>query len=200
MKRVLIEDISNIAEIMYNNANTGKSVGFVGLYEDVTLLIKELFATYDEINICEIDIESVEIDGYDKEYLITLDDDMDIWCEKAYREKYNGYFTICDDIVLVADDCNSGILKHIETDEVYEVGYDTEDDCDCIGGCEHCCDNTDNCEVITRVATDDDGKLRGFEKSWETHEDGLHYHSTYSFYSSDEKILKDMLDNFKIKY
>ena len=199
MKKVVIEDMIDVAQIMYDQVINGKEVGFVGFYEDAIQLIKELLRM-EEPNIHNVNIANIEFDGYDKEYLVSLDGDMNIWCEKAYREKYNGYFTICDDCVLVADDCNSEILKHIESEVVYEVGYDLEDECDCEGNCEHCCEEAENCEIITRVATDDEGKLRGFEKSWETHEDGLHYYSTYSFYSNNEDMLKNMLDNFKVKY
>jgi hypothetical protein len=164
-----------------------------------------------------IDIEDVDWDGYNKEYLVTLDSKMNVWCEKAYDYEHNRYLATETGCAYVADDCNASLLKYIDCceGELYEVSYDLdndESDCECDGNCECCSCNQDKNiseqkknlddahEEITRVATDDNGKLRGFEKSWETHEDGLHYHSTYSFFSSNEDMLKNMMKNFSIKY
>ncbi len=201
MKRIIVEDMIDVAQIMHDKVATGcTGVCFVGIYEDAAELIKELLMMYDETTVNQIAIEMVEYDGYDKEYLVTLDNEMAVWCQKAFNDYCNEYFYVEDECVLVADDCNSAILKNIKSDEVYEVSYDLDDE-ECDGSCECCqCSGNDNHEEIIRVATDDNGKLRGFEKSWSTHEDGLNYHSTYSFYSSNEDMLKDMLSNFNIKY
>ena len=200
MKRFLIDSLEDVASAMYENiVSIGHhDVMFVGKYEDAIVVIKELLM-YDEVFPHYIKITSEFWDGYDKEYYVTLDEDMNVWCEKAYDSEYSRYIYEETECLFIADDCSSAILSKIDCDEntIYEVSYDLDDECDCNCGC---CNCNDNHEVITRVATDEDGKLRGFEKSWKTHEDGLHYHSTYSFYSSDEKMLKNMLDNFSVKY
>lgn len=210
MKRFLIDSLADVASAMYENIKCldHNDVMFVGKYEDAIVVIKELLM-YDEVFPHHIKITPEFWDGYDKEYYVTLDEDMDVWCEKAYDSEHASYVYDETECLFIADDCNSAILSKIDCNEntIYEVSYDLEDDdcydCECDGNCE-CCGlsekSNDAHEVITRVATDEDGKLRGFEKSWETHADGLHYHSTYSFYSSDEKMLKNMLDNFSIKY
>ena len=194
MERIIIEDIFDIAEMMYGNAIDGLHTTFVGFYEDAIALVKDL-ATFEDIS-----FETIEINpyyDYDKEYYVTLDaEDMTLTAERAYCNEV--YLIHEADVLLVADDCNSKILERIDYDTVFEVGYE-DDECD--GDCENChLDEPDRHEVVTRVATDESGKLRGFEKSWETKEDGMTYHSTYSFFSSNEKMLRDMLDNFKIKY
>lgn len=204
MKRILIDDMFEVAELMYDVAldSHGRYATFVGLYEDVIELVKNLM-TYEEVFIERIDLEPEFLDGYDKEYYVELDSEMGLWVEKAYGFEHEIYMYNETDVLFIADDCNSKILDRIDYNDAYEVGYDI-DECD--GNCECCSCNQDeqnhdgNHEVITRVATDDNGKLRGFEKSWETHEDGLHYHSTYSYYSNDEDMLKNMLENFSIKY
>lgn len=197
MERIVIEDIFDVADMMYDLAiDDGLHSTFVGKYEDVVALIKDL-AVFEEIN-----FEIIEVNpycDYDKEYYVTLGaEDMSLAVEKAY---YNNTYLIHEtDVLLIADDCNSKILERIDYDTVFEIGYEV-DEPECDGDCENChLGEPDTHEVITRVATDDNGKLRGFEKSWETKEDGMTYHSTYQFYSSDEKMLKDMLENFKIKY
>lgn len=203
MKRFLIEDLVEVAIAMYYSITDDKlnEVMFVGCYEDAVSVIKNLLI-FDEVTPYHISIKSEDWDGYDKEYYITLDDKLNIWCEQAYSFEINNYFYDGTERLFIADDCDSAILKKVECDKdnVYEVSYDLDDECD--GNCErcHCSEEKDSHEVVTRVATDENGKLRGFEKSWETLEDGLHYHSTYSFYSSNEDMLKNMLENFNIKY
>lgn len=199
MNKYIISEIFEIAEAMCEKVFNGcNDVTFIGCYEDAASIIKDLLI-YDETYPYQISIEPEDWDRYDKEYLITLDNEMNIWCEKAYQEEYKRYLSIETGCAFVADDCNSAILKNIKSDELYEVSYDLEDECECDSNC-GCCNCDSNHEVITRVVTDEDGKLKGFEKSWETHEDGLNYHSTYSFYSSNHDMLKDMLENFNIKY
>ena len=199
MERIIIEDIYNVAEMMYDAALDSEQVTFVGLYIDVIELVKELLAA-EEICIDYIDVEPEIISGYNREYYVYLDPDMKLGVEKAYDFEHNIYYLHETNVLLIADDCNSKILDRIDYGHAIEVGYDL-DKPECDGDCENChLAESDRHEVITRVATDDNGKLRGFEKSWETKEDGMTYHSTYQFYSSDEKMLKDMMDNFKIKY
>ena len=202
MKKLVINDLSEIAEVMYLDITKGgyNDTMFVGCYEDAVTVLKHLFM-FDDIFPYHIEIEPYEWDYYDREYYISLDNDLNVWCNKAYDFKYERYLYSETGCLYIADDCNSVILKEIgcDEDDMYEVTYDLDEECECDGNCE-CCNCNDDHEVITRVATDEDGKLRGFEKSWETHEDGLHYKTTYSFYSSNQNMLKDMLDNFDIKF
>ena len=203
MKRLIVEDMIDVAQIMYDKVASGcESVVFAGYYEDAAQLIKELLMMYDETCVCQISIESIDWDGYDKEYLVTLDSKMNIWCEKAYQEEYNRYLFIGEDCVLIADDCNSKILDSIESEEVYEVGYDFDDEHECDGNCKNCTcgEEQDKQEVVTRVATDENGNVKGFEKSWITKDGNMNYHTNYSFYSNSGNMLKDMMNNFDIKF
>ena len=204
MRKIVIEDLSDVAYIMYKKVQEDECIDttFVGFYEDAVAVIKNLLM-YDDVNIFNIDLTSEMIDGYDREFYVSLDDEMNIWCSKAYDVEDERYIYSETDCLLIADDCKSTILKYIGYDEAnaYEVSYDLDDEtCECDGNCA-CCDLSDNNqESITRIATDDDGKMRGFEKTWTTKSDGINYHTTYSFYSNNESMLKDMLDNFDIKF
>lgn len=200
MDRIIIEDIYDVAEMMYNNATDGNETTFIGLYDDVAELLRVLPICCDDcIDFIRIDLEPVELDGYEKEYYVSLNEDMELWCCKAYDYERECYLFDETDIVLIADDCNSKIIERVDYNKIFEIGYEV-DEPECNGDCENChVGESDRHEVVTRVATDDTGKLRGFEKSWETKEDGMTYHSTYSFYSSDEKLIKDILENFNIK-
>ena len=207
MKKFLINNLSDLAYAMYENIveDVCKNVMFVGFYEDASAIIKELLI-YDEIIPYNISIEPIESDNYDKEYYIALDNNFNIWCCKAYDVEDKCYLWDMTDCLFIADDCCSAILKEIgcDKDNMYEVSYDLEDEeCECDGNCACCNCNDgkdDNHEVITRVAVDDAGKLRGFEKSWSTKEGNMTYHSTYTHYSNNTELLKQLMENFDIKF
>lgn len=201
MDKIIIEDMCDVAEMMVNEVGEGNEATFIGLYYDVSELIRELIiAAEGEIDIERIDLEPEIFDGYDKEYYVSLNKNCELWCCKAYCSEIGHYLFDETGVVFIADDCNSKILEFVDYDKIFEVGFEDEEP-ECNGDCENCQNNIpDRHEVITRVATDKSGKLRGFERSWESKEDGMTFHSTYSFYSSDEKMLQDMLDNFKIKF
>lgn len=206
--RIIIKDLADVAAMMYKRISDGDDdVTFIGKYDDAVGALKELFLIDEAFpyNIC---IEPEEFDWYDKEYLVTLDSKMNVWCEKAYQKENNRYLYTESACIFVADDCDTGVLENVIYNELYEVAYgfgDDEEETECDGNCA-CCefaerDNSeDSQEIVTRVAVDENGKLKGFEKFWNTEEDGLHYHSTYSFFSNNEDMLKNMLDNFNIKY
>lgn len=199
MKRFKIEDLFEVADAMYSGIvdNGLDDVVFVGHYGDVIWILKHLIS-FDETIPCHIDIEDIGLGGYDKEYYITLDADMQVWCEQAYDYENDCYLYSETERLYIADDCNSKLLGFIETreDEIYEVTYGLDNN-----EPEKDCPEKDSHGVLTRVATDKNGRLKGFEKIWDTFdEDGLNYHSTYSFFSSNEDMLKNMLNNFGIKY
>lgn len=206
MKKFLVNYLSDVAYAMYDSIADDKlrDVTFVGHYEDIVMVFKELLI-FDETVPYHVEMISENLNGYDKEYCLTLDSDMNIWCEAAYIFEEKSYSVLFADRLFIADDCNSILLKSImyNKDETYEVSYDLDnEDCECDGNCEccHCSDEDDNQEIVTRVAVDEDGTIRGFEKSWSTHEDGMYYHSTYTHYSNNPDILKQMMDNFDIKF
>jgi hypothetical protein len=191
MKRFKIENLSEVADAMYSDIanNDLNEVEFIGFYEDVSTVLKNLLI-FDETIPCFIKMVDPECDDYEKEYSIILDSDMNIWCEKAYMD--DNYLFVISEKVYVADDCNSKLLENIETceDRVYEVTY----------GLDNNKSEKDSHGVLTRIVKDKDGKLKGFEKTWDTFEEDFNYHSTYSFFSSNEDMLKNMLENFDIKY
>ena len=197
MKRFKIEDLCEVAGVMYSDIidNGLDEVEFIGYYDDVSIVLKNLLM-FDETSPCFINMVDSEYDDYEKEYSIILDSDMNIWCEKAYMD--DEYLFVVSEKVYVADDCDPELLENIETceDRVYEVTYSLEPEKET----KKACPGNGSHGVLTRVATDESGKLRGFEKSWETHEDGFNYKSSYSFFSSNEEMLKNMLANFDVKF
>ena len=216
MKKFVIDDLYEVAEAMYDEIvnNNRNEVMFVGFYDDAIMVIKELMM-FEDVFPYSIEIEPEEMDWYDKEYYVTLDDNFELWVQPAYLIKEDGsvYYQSETDVLFIADDCNSAILNRIESEEVIEVTYeldeedyeDYEDETECNDCCGECCCHNDNNKelsdnsVKTRVAVDNSGRIYGFEKTWTTSKDGMNYVSSYSHYSNDQDLLRHLMNNFDIK-
>ena len=209
MKKFVIDDYSNIADAMFNEiVNREKEeAAFVGFYEDAIEVIKELLMN-EEVMPCSIEIQPEFIAGYDKEYYVFLNDELEVWCQPAWYEEGKFYLMTDVDITFIMGECNSSILKTIRTEETVEVTFEldnTEDCSECCGEC--CCGSTcedeesnelSDSEITTRILVDEDGKLRGFSKTWESEEDGMHLHTYYEHYSNSEELLKRLIKEFNI--
>ena len=121
-------------------------------FEDITVIakpneVKEIFKElvcmgYD---ICNITYERIDWDGYDDEYILSMNHDG-IWLEKFKRE--DGKYLIDEStITYILDNCSSAVIPYCKGKTVYEVtvGID-EDDCDC-----NECDECDDCEECLTI-------------------------------------------------
>ena len=208
MKRFQIKDLSDVANAMYDEVvNKEKTDAlFVGFYEDALEVIKEVMQ-FEGVYPRSFEIHPVEWDWYDKEYYVYLDKNLDLWVREAWKRDV--YLDEESDIVFIANDCNSAILKNIETNEFVEVSYadGLAEDCEC-DCCEDCCSEcccgelepVDNSTVTTRVVVDNNGHIHGFEKTWTSDEGGMHYISTYQHFSNDEDYLKKLMKDFDVKF
>ena len=209
MKRFLINDLSEVAEAMYDEILNHKKndVLFVGYYEDAVEVVKEL-SMYEGVIPFSVELHPEFIKGYDREYYVSLNDELEIWCQPAWYEEKEFYFMTDVDIAFIVGDCNSAILKTIRVEEAVEVTFeaDEEEYCEeCCGEC--CCGSTCNeeetheitdGESVTRILVDKDGKLRGFSKTWESEEGGVRCHTSYEHYSNSEELLKRLIKEFNI--
>lgn len=212
MIKFFIEEMYDVAEVMYNKIVQGlQDVTFVGTYEDAVEVVGSLLA-FDGVQLYQVQIEPEDWDGYDKEYLVTLDEDLNIWCEKAYRKDSGSYVYMWSSCILVADDCNSFVLKELDADEFYEVSYDLDgnDDIDCDGNCE-CCrfgekdedeellSESDSKNEYTNISRTKNGKVAGFTKSWSTVDNnGTTHYSSFSHYGDNEEVVKKIAREFGI--
>lgn len=126
----LVKDVENT----YFDSNMDKTldcVEVIAKYEDAKNIIAELVENgHDLVHIS--DFARPNHDGYNDEYLISLDHEG-IWCEPAKRE--NGYLYVTGVVCYILDNCNSKIISSIQSMVVYEVSIGN-DDCD--GDCDHC--------------------------------------------------------------
>ena len=113
-------------------------------FEDIAVIAKpdEAKEIFKELicigyDICNITYERIDWDGYDDEYILSMNHDG-IWLEKFKRED-GKYLTDESTITYILDNCSSKVIPYCKGKNVYEVTVGKEDDeCDC--------DECDDCE------------------------------------------------------
>ena len=111
-------------------------------FEDIAVIakpneVKEIFKELVCIgyDICNITYERIDWDGYDDEYILSMNHDG-IWLEKFKRED-GKYLTDESTITYILDNCSSKVIPYCKGKNVYEVTVGKEDDeCDC--DCDDC--------------------------------------------------------------
>ena len=112
-------------------------------FEDIAVIakpneVKEIFKELVCIgyDICNITYERIDWDGYDDEYILSMNHDG-IWLEKFKNE--NEYLKDESTITYILDNCSSKVIPYCKGKNVYEVtvGIDEDDECGC-DECEEC--------------------------------------------------------------
>ena len=112
-------------------------------FEDIAVIakpdeVKEIFKELVCIgyDICNITYERIDWDGYDDEYILSMNHDG-IWIEKFKRED-GKYLTDESTITYILDNCSSKVIPYCKGKNVYEVTVGIDgDDCDC-DDCSEC--------------------------------------------------------------
>ena len=124
-------------------ADTFDNIRYDDDFNDIAIIakpneVKEIFKELVCIgyDICNITYERIDWDGYDDEYILSMNHDG-IWLEKFKRED-GKYLTDESTITYILDNCSSKVIPYCKGKNVYEVtvGID-EDDCDC-DDCSEC--------------------------------------------------------------
>ena len=110
-----------------------EDIAVIAKPDEVKEIFKELICMgYD---ICNITYERIDWDGYDDEYILSMNHDG-IWLEKFKNE--NEYLTDESTITYILDNCSSKVIPYCKGKIVYEVtvGIDEDDECDDCDDCE----------------------------------------------------------------
>lgn len=204
MTRIVFEDVHELSiEMLHDVLNFSDCVSVVCHYDMATALLSELIQS--EVQIEQIDLTH-EWTGYDKEYFVYIVDGC-VSCEPAYRSIRSGghdkYLEMGADIMYVHQDCNSKILKYIDCDKIFEFSVNEMDD-DSNYGYECECDGDDDIvshhsDSVT-ISKDKFGNPTGFTKSWSRDNgDGVAQYSSYSYYCSNEDMLRHMAQDLGIE-
>lgn len=126
-ERTKFFDVCAVIEKMFNKAMNGQSSTLVCFYDDVVTALQQLIADPNTV-VKDVEIESPDCDGYDREYYISLDDEYELYICPGYGDKAHGYkenkylFHITDNLFIV-DDASVEILDSIATNDTYIVEY-----------------------------------------------------------------------------
>ena len=82
----------------------------------------------------EIELQDYDVAHYDKEFVLYLTVNG-INVEKTYDAESDVYLSGSADISFIHEDCNSKLIKYVDSKTIYEFGYDEDDD-DC--SCDEC--------------------------------------------------------------
>lgn len=184
MNEIRLDNFDELKEIVLMDNECEKDVSVVGFYEDIVYLIK-LLCEDENTYLDNVEIHSWDHDGYDKEFVLTLDSTGGIWCEPFYREceKHTGYFTLDGDITYVLSDVNSKCLKNILSEEIVEISLDDDEDseyneCEC----PLCKIENDDMAFIDKL---DDGT---YEFYYENESDSVSYSTSFASNNLDDVI------------
>ena len=133
MKNLYFDDFEDLAcDIADNfdelNKEKFDDIAVIAKPDEIKEIFKELVCIgYD---ICNITYERIDWDGYDDEYILSMNHDG-IWIEK-FKKEDGKYLTDESTITYILDNCSSAVIPYCKGNTVYEVtvGID-EDDCDC---------------------------------------------------------------------
>ena len=146
-------------------------------------------------DICNITYERIDWDGYDDEYILSMNHDG-IWLEKFKRED-GKYLTDESTITYILDNCSSKVILCCKGKNVYEVtvGIEEDDECDC-DECECACKKDE--KPTTTTTTKSTYKINNKEVSKE--EFDKKYEELEEMYLDNirDMLLRycDLMDNF----
>lgn len=110
----VFKDIEDLCRnvVWLSKVMRGQSVTVLGTFEELYPIVNFILKNTD-YEMYDVDFRSGEIDGYNLEYAMTLDDEGYMWIEKAIRVKEDGtkspvYF---DDLVFAYTDVDKELIK-----------------------------------------------------------------------------------------
>ena len=110
-------------------------ISVYGKYDVIKDILEDLIMS--GISIAnEIELQDYDVAHYDNEFVLYLTTNG-VNVEKTYDVESDTYLSGSADISFIHEDCNSKLIKYVDSKTIYEFGYD-EDDYDC--------DDCDECE------------------------------------------------------
>ena len=105
-------------------------IAIIAHYDEAKQIIREILCFGYDIN--SIELKDPELGYDDVPYVISvcgIDSEHEVWCEPMVRD--NGkYINDESSIIYVLDNCSSEVLKHLDSECIFEVSVG-DDDCRC---------------------------------------------------------------------
>ena len=109
-------------------------IAIIAHYDEAKHIIREILCLGYDLN--SIELKDPELGYDDIPYVISvcgIDSEHEVWCEPMVRD--NGkYIDDESSIIYVLDNCSSEVLKHLDSECIFEVGIGDVcgcDECDC---------------------------------------------------------------------
>ena len=110
-------------------------IAIIAHYDDAKHIIREILCLGYDLN--SIELKNPELGYDDVPYVISvcgIDSEHEAWCEPMIRD--NGkYIDDESSVIYVLDNCSSEVLKHLDSECIFEVGIGEECDCDDCSEC-----------------------------------------------------------------
>lgn len=124
---VVYVDTCELAYNMYMQSHNlrGATTELIASYEICSEVLKDLM-TFEDTTAFNIELNNPEINEYYDEYILTVDDEQNVWIE-PFRCKDGGYLAIDDELVTlvyVHNDVNSKAI--LEIDEAVIQAFEFE--------------------------------------------------------------------------
>ena len=159
-------------------------IAIIAHYNDAKHIIREILCLGYDLN--SIELKDPELGYDDVPYIISvcgIDSEYEVWCEPMIRD--NGKYIYDESsVIYVLDNCSSEVLKHLDSECIFEVGI--EDECSC-DECECACKKDEKLTTTSSTTY----RVNGKEVDKDTYEKALN--------ELDEKYLdnvQDMLLNY----
>ena len=102
-------------------------ISVYGKYDVIKDILEDLIAS--GVSIAnEIELQDYDVAHYDKEFVLYLTKNG-VNVEKTWNN--DTYYYGSADISFVHEDCNSKLIKYVDSKTIYEFGYDEDDECSC---------------------------------------------------------------------
>ena len=112
---------------MYSHNPDGNHTILIAGYEIVSEMLKDLMQ-FEDTTAFSIYLDNPEMDGYEDEYILTLDDEQNVWIE-PFKNK-NGNYLIFDEeyvtLVFVHNDVNSKAILGINEKVIQPFEFNWE--------------------------------------------------------------------------
>ena len=139
-------------------------IAIIAHYDEAKHIIREILCLGYDLN--SIELKDPELGYDDVPYVISvcgIDSEHEIWCEPMIRD--NGkYIDDESSVIYVLDNCSSEVLKHLDSECIFEVGI--EDECSC-DECECACKKDEKLTTTSSTATKSTYKINNNEVSKE---------------------------------
>ena len=110
-------------------------IAIIAHYDEAKQIIREILCFGYDIN--SIELKDPELGYDDVPYVISvcgIDSEHEVWCEPMICD--NGkYIDDESSIIYVLDNCSSEVLKHLDSECIFEVGIGDDECCDECGKC-----------------------------------------------------------------